>query len=99
MISTRGKDYLRKWEFPLPKGIYRFISRKDASKFLTQIINKQRNGYNRAGLGMVDPKSKTTATSSTSSHILSGEKNLDKLSISEISALIRQKHEKNKNCE
>lgn len=57
-----------------------FAKGKDASKFLSQIISKQRMGNNRAGLGMViDPKHKPA---SSNTHILAGEKNLEKLSIS-----------------
>jgi len=49
-------------------------------------------GFSRAGLGMEDPKHSNAATDSPH-HILSGEKNIKNLSISELGALIRQKCE------
>lgn len=45
-------------------------------------------GFSRAGLGMEDPNNRSISTEK-GHHILSGEKNIKNLSISEIGALIR----------
>jgi len=43
----------------LRQRVQLILLRKDASKFLNQIIKKQRIGFSRAGLGMQDPKDKS----------------------------------------
>ena len=75
------------------QGVARIIFSKDASKFLNQIIKKQRMGFSRAGLGMEDPKEKQTRRvgKEQSHNILSGEDNVGNMSYSEIGSLIRQK--------
>ena len=65
-----------------------YVCSRDASKYLGQIIKKQRTGFSRAGLGMEDAKS-AKHPGGKNQHILKGEKNLASKSISEISAMIR----------
>lgn len=42
----------RKWAFLSLKGSFFLIFRKDASKFLNQILKQQQKGNSKAGLGM-----------------------------------------------
>lgn len=52
MIFIEGKEYHPKWGYHLPKGNFIFYFRKDASKFLNQILKQQQKGNSKAGLGM-----------------------------------------------
>lgn len=49
---TEGKEYPPKWVSPSQKGSFLFNFRKDASKFLNQILKQQQKGNSKAGLGM-----------------------------------------------
>lgn len=50
--STEEKEFPPKWESLSQKGNFFLIFRKDASKFLNQILKQQQKGNSKAGLGM-----------------------------------------------
>jgi hypothetical protein len=48
----RGRGWPPKWAFHLLRGNFYIYFRKDATKYLNQILKKQQMGNSRAGLGM-----------------------------------------------
>ncbi len=52
MIFIGEKEYPLKWVFHSQKGNYKILFRKDASKFLNQILKQQQRGNSKAGIGM-----------------------------------------------
>jgi hypothetical protein len=52
MIFIEEKESHLKWVYLSQKGKYLFYFRKDASKYLNQILKKQQVGNSKAGLGM-----------------------------------------------
>jgi len=50
--SIEEKEFPPKWASLSQKGNFFLIFRKDASKFLNQILKQQQKGNSKAGLGM-----------------------------------------------